>query len=142
MECEDEAFIDCEARASRGECEGANNPDPYNNAAMTLATCRKSCREKYQNETILPSIITEYGGLGDNVQDVFGFNTPFCSHNGGFTMDGRRTLLYLQALNQQQPEWVPKFSKVGFEKTKIPEDIYKRILSEYKVLKDNGHMVM
>jgi len=143
MECEDDAYKDCESRAADGACEGSNRAgaDSYGYAKWMLAHCRKSCREKYQNESTLPSIISDYGGLDDSVEDVFGFDTPFCSHNGGFTVDGRMTLLDLHAMNSLQPEWVPKFTKVGFEKTKIPADIYKRIMLEYKQLKDDGQMI-
>ena len=36
------------------------------------------------------------------------------------------------ALNEDQPAWVPKFKEVGFEKTKIPADVYKMLLKEYE----------
>ena len=43
--------------------------------------------------------------------------------------------MYLIALNEGQPLWVPKFTEVGFEKTKIPSDIYKMLLKEYERVK-------
>ena len=39
------------------------------------------------------------------------------------------------ALNEDQPAWVPKFTEVGFEKTKIPSDVYKMLLTEYERVK-------
>ena len=39
------------------------------------------------------------------------------------------------ALNKVQPYWVPKFTKVGFEKVPIPPEIYSEILMEYETLK-------
>ena len=67
--------------------------------------------------------------------DQFGFRTPLCSENQGFTASGRRTLLNLIALNKKQPEWVPKFTKMGFEKVPIPAEIYSDLLAEYEKLK-------
>ena len=69
--------------------------------------------------------------------DEFGFKTPICSENKGFTALGRLTLLNLIALNKNQPDWVPKFTKVGFEKVKIPPKIYSVILTEYKSRKSS-----
>ena len=34
--------------------------------------------------------------------------------------------------NKEQPPWVPKFTKVGFAKTKIPADLYAMLLWEYE----------
>ena len=67
--------------------------------------------------------------------DEFGFRTPICSENQGFTATGRRTLLNLIALNKKQPYWVPKFTAVGFEKVPIPAEIYSNLLTEYEKLK-------
>ena len=50
-------------------------------------------------------------------------------------MDGRLVLLNLVGLNKEQPPWVPKFTKVGFEKLKIPAELYSHILTEYERLK-------
>ena len=69
--------------------------------------------------------------------DEFGFITPICSENKGFTKLGRLTLLNVIALNKNQPDWVPKFTKVGFEKVQIPSKIYSVILSEYKSRKSS-----
>ena len=76
-----------------------------------------------------------YGGLEDHVVDEFGFRTPICSENQGFTAIGRRTLLNLIALNKKQPDWVPKFTTVGFEKVPIPAEIYSNLLTEYEKTK-------
>ena len=47
----------------------------------------------------------------------------------------RQTILHLMALNEEQPAWVPKFTKVGFEKTKIPPELYAMLLREYERVK-------
>ena len=82
-----------------------------------------------------PPVVQLYGGLEDHVVDQFGFRTPICSENQGFTATGRRTLLNLIALNKKQPDWVPKFTKMGFEKVPIPAEIYSDLLAEYEKLK-------
>ena len=36
------------------------------------------------------------------------------------------------AFANEQPAWVPKFTKVGFKKTKIPPDVHAMMLWEYE----------
>ena len=69
--------------------------------------------------------------------DEFGFKFPICTENKGFTSTGRKTVIDLIALNKMQPNWVPKFTKVGFEKVQIPSEIYSAILTEYERLKSS-----
>lgn len=125
--CEDDLHQDCERRAGAGECQGVG-------AQWMLSVCRKSCRNHYRDISY-PPIVRTYGGLEDHVVDEFGFKKPICSENGGFTMDGRLVLLNLVALNKEQPPWVPKFTTVGFDKLKIPTELYSHILTEYNRLK-------
>jgi len=101
-----------------------------------LSVCRSSCREHYKEESY-PSAIQVYGGLEDHVVDEFGFKFPICAENKGFTLFGRGFLIELIAQNKKQPYWVPKFTKVGFEKAQIPTEIYSAILTEYERLKSS-----
>ena len=39
--------------------------------------------------------------------------------------------------NKEQPLWVPKFTNKGFEKTRIPPDVYAMLLWEYERLKNS-----
>ena len=75
------------------------------------------------------------GGLEDHVVDEFGFRTPICSENQGFTAIGRGIRLNLIALNKIQPDWVPKFTAAGFAKVRVPAEIYSSLLTEYNRLK-------
>ena len=93
-------------------------------------------QEHYKEESY-PSAIQVYGGLEDHVVDEFGFKFPICAENKGFTSFGRGILIDLIALNKMQPNWVPKFTKVGFEKVQIPSEIYSAISTEYKRLKSS-----
>jgi len=136
FQCEDDIYRDCERRAAAGECEGKGRSQ-NDKAGVTnwmLAQCRESCRRHYKEKS-LPKIIQTYGGLEDHVVDTFGFKMPLCPENGGFTMDGRQTILNLIALNEEQPEWVPKFTEVGFEKVKIPPNVFDMLQKEYERLK-------
>jgi len=136
FQCEDDIYRNCEHRARSGECEGRGQTNKFNSANWMLAQCRASCRNQY-TDSALPGIIQTYGGLEDHVVDVFGFKMSICPENGGFTTDGRQTIQHLMALNEEQPDWVPKFTKVGFEKTKIPSDLYTELLREYQRVKQN-----
>ena len=93
-------------------------------------------QEHYKEESY-PSAIQVYGGLEDHIVDEFGFKFPICAENKGFTSFGRGILIDLIALNKMQPNWVPKFTKVGFEKVQIPSEIYSAILTEYERLKSS-----
>ena len=42
------------------------------------------------------------------------------------------SLLSILGSDEEQPAWVPKFTKVGFEKTKIPADVYAMLLWDYE----------
>ena len=93
-------------------------------------------QEHYKEESY-PSAIQVYGGLEDHVVDEFGFKFPICAENKGFTSLGRGILIDLIALNKKQPNWVPKFTKIGFEKVQIPSEIYSAISTEYERLKSS-----
>ena len=98
---------------------------------------KTSILQEHFKEESYPSAIQVYGGLEDHVVDEFGFKVPICAENKGFTSLGRKTLIDLIALNKMQPNWVPKFTKVGFEKVQIPSEIYSAILTEYERLKSS-----
>ena len=36
---------------------------------------------------------------------------------------------------KELPEWVPKFTQTGFEKLKIPSDLYKMLVNDYERVK-------
>jgi len=134
FECEDDIYRNCRQRARNGECEGKGQMDRFAATNWMLAQCRRTCRNQFHDRA-MPKIIQTYGGLEDHIVDVFGFKMPICPENGGFATDGRQTILHLNALNEDQPAWVPKFTKIGFEKIKIPADIYRMLIKEYERVK-------
>jgi len=140
--CEDDLHADCERRVSTGECHGgcgASNPNPFTEARSALAECRASCRKHYSqlSEDQLPELIKLYGGLEDSVIDRFGFKIDLCNPKNGFTSKGRLDVLFHRGSSFSTTQWVPAITEVGFEKTKIPEPLYKKILEEYNQLKDS-----
>ena len=46
----------------------------------------------------------------------------------------RRILLNLLAMNKKQPEWVPKFTEVGFEVVPIPAAVYAALVADHRRL--------
>ena len=72
-----------------------------------------------------------YGGLEDHIVDEFGFRTPICSENQGFTATSRIIMLDHIARNKKQPALVPKFTARGFEKVPVPAEIFSKLLTEY-----------
>lgn len=136
--CEDDVYSDCERRVANGGCHGAcGDTDPHTEARKTLAECRQSCREFYKDwaEEDLPEMIKLYGGLEDSVNDLFGFKYDLCDPNMGFTSSGRKDVLFHCASFNQTKKWVPGFTELGFEKTKIPPHLYHLILKEYEILR-------
>ena len=63
--------------------------------------------------------------------DEFGFRTPICSENQGFTATSRIIMLDHIARNKKQPALVPKFTARGFEKVAVPAEIFSKLLTEY-----------
>jgi hypothetical protein len=129
--CLDDLYLACPKRAARGECEGAGAmPDPHAGARRMLAECRASCRARWPEDP-LPQMVEKNGGLGDSVTDPFGFHYQLCGA-GGFTAAGRDSLLFQIALNREQEEWAPAFTEVGFQKTRVPRGLWRRLEEDYR----------
>ena len=41
-------------------------------------------------------------------------------------------ILHLVSTCKEQPAWVPKFTELGFKKTRIPPDVYAMLLWDYE----------
>ena len=69
-----------------------------------------------------------FGGIDDIFVDQFGFKIGVCSLKEGFNDIQRDTYLrFFRAMDENIP-YIPKFTKQGFWKTKIPEHLYLDIL--------------
>lgn len=92
--------------------------------------CRQTCRDKYHGVQAhyLPEEILSFGGIDDIFVDQFGFKIGVCSLKEGFNDIQRDTYLrFFRAMDENIP-YIPKFTKQGFWKTKIPEHLYLDIL--------------
>ena len=86
--------------------------------------------------------------------DGFGFRYNLCDPSMGFTSNGRynpkrkgwmerlyyfypfrEDVLFHCASYAMTNEWVPQFTRVGFEKSRIPDHLYEMILTEYEEMK-------
>ena len=82
----------------------------------------------YENTTFkdLPEWVQNFGGFGDEAIDNFGLPLPICSIKDGFIPAAASRALDILGLGHIQKNIVPPLHKVGFEKVKIPKDIYAR----------------
>lgn len=138
--CFDE-FPECEAHVAKYRCEGKEEGVKETeeeagievlNAVEALAFCRESCKRIYQNASQLPPNIELLGGVGDELQDVFGFWIPVCSLQKGFNSYYRRRLIEGNLISKTRPIKLPAFTKTGFKTVKIPKEIYQILLTHRK----------
>ena len=122
--CSDDLYQDCKQRAVRGECNVSNDQDII---IKMLAECRQTCNKVWRDTP--DWLDSKYGGLGDSVTDQFGFSHHLCGPQG-LTAKGRASLLQIHLQNIEQPEWVPMFNEIGFQKVQIPAKLWET-LSEY-----------
>ena len=102
--------------------------------------CRKTCKEKFKDVPFdeLPELVRGFGGYEDIATDNFGRPLPLCSIKDGFVPAAVERALGILGIGHFQKKIVPPLHPVGFEKRKIPKDIYARILNQRKRLLNNG----
>ena len=145
----------CEKFAARGTCSGENvelekimrtylnetatieqtgyrfidvhDPQPAQVDEMMLM-CRKSCAKVYKGVEFasLPALVREMGGYEDVATDQFGRELPICDLAEGFIPEATERAIGILRSSAMQTGMVPALHKVGFEKVKIPTDIYAR----------------
>ena len=72
----------------------------------------------------IPEDISAVGGVDDILQDKFGFKLHICSEAEGFDELQRQNAVLFQYLNDVVIPYIPKFTKTGIEKTKIPDELF------------------
>merc|ERR1711892_304366 len=99
-----------------------------------VVNCRQSCQNLYKDTTFedLPSEVQSYGGFEDIIKDNFGEEIEICDLKKGWSNMAMARALSIMGISASQPKWVPRFHPVGFQKVKIPKDIYARILNNRK----------
>lgn len=101
-----------------------------------MINCRKTCQELLKDTRFedLPREVQAFGGYGDVIKDNFGEEIEICNLNKGWNNFATSRAVGIMGINYAQPRWVPRFHPVGFEKVKIPKEIYARILNNRKKL--------
>jgi len=128
----------CRERANTTKCIDEN----YQNRLMMLYYCRMECRDIYKDVQFddLPESIQELGGLGDLLDTEFGFQIPVCSLREGWSMKKATRLMEFRWRGDYLENMVPKITKEGFYKDRIPADLFKDILEvRDKSIKDGRY---
>ena len=94
------------------------------NPAEMLYLCRETCTKLHENEKILPEILRVLGGLGNIFTDQFGFKLNICSEAEFSEEQESKTLSNNLIIDERLP-YIPKFTENGFEKSRIPESLFK-----------------
>jgi hypothetical protein len=118
--CEDE-YPDCLSRAAAGECHGGHQLSSKL-ALSALTDCRVSCRASYQ-EGRLPTLVNEFGGVGDVVKDVFGVEIPICDPEEGLDRVYRKTVLAHLVAGKRVSHWLPAFTDDGWKVETVPSEV-------------------
>ena len=135
-----EEFVKYHERVYGFHTTPANDTNP-NQILLMQSECRASCRKWLEDhpEVELPSILTNHDLYRDQVTDPFGQVSDICDLGEGLTAKARRVKLSMNPTVTGQSKAVPQLTKMGFEKFKIPKEIYATILTNRKKLLKTGH---
>ena len=99
--------------------------------------CRATCKDWAEGRPLeeFPDDLKISGVYQDIIETEFNDKgIKICDLSQGFTVAAMEKIIGVLTTNKGQPPLVPQFSKVGFEKMKIPRDIYAHILTNRKKL--------
>ena len=107
---------------------------------MMMSQCRATCKQHLStlSDSQVPEEVNIAGGYGDTVIDPFGVEYDPCDLATGKTHAGLEKFLSMSVISRGQARIVPELTTVGFEKRKIPKDIYAAILTNRKKMLKNG----
>ena len=102
---------------------------------------RTTCKKVFKGIPFedLPDVVKSFGGYEDQIVDNFGLPFPICSIKEGYSPEAAYRALGVLSVGYRQSSWVPALHKVGFEKRKIPKDIYFQILNSRQKLLNAGN---
>ena len=104
-----------------------------------MSNCRESCKKWIkENPDKVPPEMDQFFGWEDVLKDEFGVELHPCVLGNGNTIKANEGRLSMTATSLNQGKIVPRFTKVGFEKQKIPKQLYATILSNRKKLLKGG----
>jgi len=90
--------------------------------------CRPTCKALIENaeregKTLRGlEVVEALGGFNDTMVEMFGAKLDLCNKAEGWYAGARNRILTIHATNYFQPQIVPRFHPVGFQKVKIPAD--------------------
>ena len=130
--------VSCESLARKNNCTGTDVV-----IVSMLTHCRATCRQLYSGLDFdsLPEGLQRFGGVGDFIEDEFGFRLAVCNPAEGFVSNQRVRTMDFQNQIQNQRAMIPAFTKEGFLRMKIPEGLYKDILEVREKSLEEGKFV-
>ena len=116
-----------------------DEPQPMQIMEMVMH-CRETCKNLYKDTPYedLPELVKKFGGFEDVIPDNFGHPLPLCSIKDGFIPRSAHRAIAIIYNGYHQENIVPALHKVGFQKMKIPKDIYLTILNNRKKMLNTG----
>ncbi|XP_059089948.1 uncharacterized protein LOC131885796 isoform X2 [Tigriopus californicus] len=69
----------------------------------------------------------------DTFEDVAGFKVQWNDPEDGWDEEKREDLLLIHSKNLLQPRYVPKLTKTGYRKIKIPDELYEFLLEQRNI---------
>jgi len=102
--------------------------------------CRPACQKSMQDIRLeeQSEMVQVAGGYKDIIIDNVGVARNICSFEEGWEPKSADRALGVLLISHLQSPHLPKFHPVGFEKMKIPKDMYARILNNRKKLFNSG----
>ena len=119
------------------DCSDVSKFDCFINPKKYLVLCRKTCKHLYKDDPHPPEIFAVSGGLEDVFIDALGFKINICSEYEGLDVYARDTYVTNQLNTDLTLSYVPKFTKDGFHKEKIPGYLYEDLMEHLKI-RDNA----
>ena len=112
--------------------EDCSNPHTKRGQEMMIK-CRQTCKKiLIQEENYVSDDIKAVGGLDDLLVDKFGFKLNICSEAEGFDEQQRTNFVVFQNKNELVIPYIPKFTKTGIEKTRIPKELFSFLVEKIK----------
>ena len=121
------------------------NMSPHNSTQlsqmmMMMSECRATCKHHLSklDGSQIPEEVYIAGGYSDIVTDTFGVEYNLCNLSMGKTYKGNERFLSRSVFSRRQEKMVPQLTEKGFEKQRIPNDLYATILTNRKKMLKNG----
>ena len=118
---------ECHYNHLRHECHHLKTCHLENPVAKIrrLTKCRRECRDIHGPRFEVDG----FGGSADFVDQHFGFRIPICSLREGYSEVSMGTSqVTAKKLIQMYADYVPAFTTKGFQKSRVPKDLFKLLV--------------